>query len=62
MALFLVAREAMEKLPFTRTGLFRLYSGQEVVNLLAEAGFSRACLRMQMTNLGPGRGDGVQVS
>lgn len=42
MALFLVAKEDMVGKLFARTGVLILYTGEEVVQLLVQAGFRRA--------------------
>lgn len=52
VVLFLVAKEAMEKLPFVRGEVFRLYSGPQVVEWMQQAGFRQAWLEARDTNLG----------
>jgi ubiquinone/menaquinone biosynthesis C-methylase UbiE len=42
IALSFVAKEDMAKLKFTKTGVFTLYTGQDVSKLLTEAGFTHA--------------------
>ena len=42
LALYLIAKEDLAKFKLTQTGVYTLYTGEEVVALLAQAGFHRA--------------------
>ncbi len=42
LALYLIAKEDMAKFKFTQTGVYTLYTGEEVVRLLVQAGFRHA--------------------
>lgn len=42
LALYLVAKEDMARMKLTQTGVFTLYTGEDVLRLLTQAGFHRA--------------------
>jgi ubiquinone/menaquinone biosynthesis C-methylase UbiE len=55
IALFLVAKEDLAKRFIARTGVLTLYSGEEVAQLLAQAGFRRAWFETtRLTKVGMG--------
>jgi hypothetical protein len=54
MAVSFIAEDDMAKYKFTKTGIFALYTGQDALKLLTEAGFTQA--RFETKPVRPGMG------
>ena len=54
IAVALIAKEDMEKYKFAQTGVFTLYTGQDVLQLLTEAGFTQAHFEIKPVRPGVG--------
>ena len=54
IAVSFIAKDDMAKFKFTKTGVFALYTGQDALKLLTEAGFTQA--RFEIKTVRPGMG------